>query len=158
MGIVPTNNHSSVISKAVAAFQVRLENATLYLLKFLGESLVKYAKEKHSYTDRTGNLTNSISYAIVRNKKLEYFSEENQPNNEGAKASLNVAMQMANSLPDAFSLIIVAGMNYAAYVEAKGYNVILPAELKAKKDFPAAMNTLMAKAKAKANELFGGVL
>ena len=39
MGIVPINNHSSVISKAVAAFQVRLENATLYLLKFLGESL-----------------------------------------------------------------------------------------------------------------------
>lgn len=98
MGIAPTNNHSSVISQAVAAFQVRLENATLYLLKFLGESLVKYAKEKHSYTDRTGNLTNSISYAIVRNKKLEYFSGENQPNNEGAKASLKVAMQMANSL------------------------------------------------------------
>lgn len=157
MGVVPTNNHGSVISKAVAAFQVWLENATLYLLKILGESLVKYAKEKHSYTDRSGNLTNSISYAIVRNKKLEYFSGENQPD-EGAKASLNVAMQMANSLPDAFSLLIVAGMNYAAYVESKGYNVILPAELEAKKDFPAAMNQLMAKAKSKANELFGGVL
>lgn len=158
MGIVPKSNHSNVISKAVGAFQARLENATLYLLKFLGESLVKYAKEKHNYIDRTGNLTNSISYAIVRNKKLEYFSEENQPNNEGAKASLNVAMQMANSLPNAFSLIIVAGMNYAAYVEARGYNVILPAELKAKKDFPEAMNTLMAKAKNKANELFGGAI
>lgn len=157
MGIVPKSNHSSVIQKAVTAFQVRLENATLYLLKFLGESLVKYAKEKHNYKDRTGNLTNSISYAIVRKKKLEYFSGENQPN-EGAKASLKVAMQMANSLPDAFSLIIVAGMNYAAFVEAKGYNVILPAELKAKKDFPEAMNMLMAKARNKANELFGGVL
>ena len=157
MGIVPTNNHSSVISKAVAAFQARLERVMMVTLQALGEDLVKYAKEKHNYTDRTGNLTNSISYAIVRKKKLEYYSGENQPN-EGAKASLKVAMQMANSLPDAFSLIIVAGMNYAAYVEAKGYNVILPAELKAKKDFPTAMNTLMAKAKAKANELFGGVL
>ena len=46
-------------------------------------------------------------------------------------------------------------MNYAAYVEAKGYNVILPAELKAKKDFPEAMNRLMEKARNKANELFG---
>lgn len=158
MGIVPKSNHSSIISTKVQAFQAGLERVMIVTLQRLGEDLVKYAREKHNYTDRTGNLTNSISYAIVRNKKLEYFSGENQPNNEGAKASLKVAMQMANSLPDAFSLIIVAGMNYAAYVEAKGYNVILPAELKAKKDFPAAMNQLMAKAKSKANELFGGVL
>lgn len=157
MGVAPANNHSRVISKTVAAFQARLENATLYMLKYLGENLVKYAKDKHSYTDRTGNLTNSMSYAIVRKRKLEYFSGENQPG-DGAKASLDVAMRMASSLPEAFSLIVVAGMNYAAYVEAKGYNVLLPAELKAKKDFPAAMNQLMAKAKSKANELFGGGL
>ncbi len=40
-------------------------------------------------------------------------------------------------------------MNYAAYVEAKGYNVILPAELKAKKDFPTAMNKIINKVLSK---------
>lgn len=46
-------------------------------------------------------------------------------------------------------------MNYAAYVEAKGYNVILPAELKAKSELPAEINKLVMKANKKAIELFG---
>ena len=62
---------------------------------------------------------------------------------------------MIATLPDCVALVVVAGMNYAAYVEAKGYNVILPAELKAKTDFPQAMKKLMDKAQAKATEIFG---
>lgn len=65
---------------------------------------------------------------------------------------------MAETLTNSLSLIIVAGMNYAAYVEARGYNVILPAELKARTDFPRAMQMLMDKAKRKADELFDSVL
>jgi hypothetical protein len=49
-------------------------------------------------------------------------------------------------------------MNYAAYVEAKGYNVILPAQLKAMKDFPETVKRLQDLAKKKANELFGNLL
>ena len=77
---------------------------------------------------------------------------------EGADNALKVAMKMAENLTNSFTLIIVAGMNYAAYVEARGYNVILPAELKARTDFPKAMQMLMDKAKRKADELFGNVL
>jgi hypothetical protein len=68
---------------------------------------------------------------------------------------LEAAMKYAATLPNTFSLIIVAGMNYAAYVEAKGYNVILPAELKAKSELPAEINKLVMKANKKAIELFG---
>lgn len=71
------------------------------------------------------------------------------------EAALKAAMKMIATLPDCVALVIVAGMNYAAYVEAKGYNVILPAELKAKTDFPKAMQKLMEKAKAKATDMFG---
>ena len=153
MGIKPMFGNGVVAAK-VAAFQHNLERAVEFLLKDLGEELVKYAKDNHNYTDQTGNLTNSIGYAVVRNKEIVYYGGTNQPG-EGADAALSVAMKMAATLNETFSLIIVAGMNYAAYVEAKGYNVILPAELKAKKDFPEAMNRLMEKAKGKANELFG---
>lgn len=144
---------SDAISKQVQLFQQRLEEATIYLLKYLGEELAKYAKDMHNYTDRTGNLTNSIGYAVVRKNQIIY-SGLNQPG-EGANEALKTAMKMAATLTSSFSLIVVAGMNYAAYVEAKGYNVILPAELKAKKDFPIAMQNLMDKAQKKANELFG---
>lgn len=148
---------SGTVAAQVEAFSRNLEQAILFQLKYLGESLAKYAKDNHTYTDRTGNLTNSIGYAVVRNKEIVYYSATNQPG-IGADSAMQIAMQMANECKSAYSLIIVAGMNYAAYVEAKGYNVILPAELKAKTDFPIAMQKLMNKAKIKANELFGNVL
>lgn len=145
------------VNLAVQAFQKRLEAATIYLLKYLGESLVKYAKDQHNYTDQSGNLTNSIGYVVVQKATPVHFGGLNQPG-EGADAGLKLAMKIAAQTPNSFSLIIVAGMNYAAYVEAKGYNVILPAELKAKTDFPAAMNKLVEKARTKANELFGDII
>lgn len=145
---------SGAVAAKVMAFQTNLYKATEFLLKYLGEELAKYAKDNHNYTDQTGNLTNSIGYAVVRNKEIVYYGGENQPG-EGFQEALKVAQKMAATADETFSLIIVAGMNYAAYVEAKGYNVILPAELKAKKDFPEAMNGLMEMARNKANELFG---
>lgn len=156
MGITPMFGDDA-IGAQVRLFQKRLEEAAIFLLKYLGEELTKYAKDKHNYTDRTGNLTNSIGYAVVRNGEIIDFGGAVQQG-EGADHALKVAMKMAETLSNSFSLIIVAGMNYAAYVEARGYNVILPAELKAKTDFPKAIQKLMDKAKRKADELFGNVL
>ncbi len=143
---------NGLIAAQAAAFQKRVEQAAIFLMQYLGEELVKYAKDKHNYTDRTGNLTNSIGYVVVRNKEIVFGPDQSST---GQAAALQAALKMIDTLPDCISLIIVAGMNYAAYVEAKGYNVILPAELKAKTDFPQAMKKLMDKAKAKANEMFG---
>ena len=156
MGIKPKFGNGAVAAQ-VNAFQVRLEKATVFMLQYLGEELAKYAKERHNYQDQTGNLTNSIGYAVVRQGKILTYSGENQPG-EGAAEGLKVAQQMAATLPNSFSLIIVAGMNYAAYVEAKGYNVILPAQLKAMNDFPATVQRLKAMATKKANEQFGNLL
>lgn len=64
MGIEYTGK--GAVAASVQAFQKRLEAATIYLLKYLGESLVKYAKDQHNYTDQSGNLTNSIGYVVVQ--------------------------------------------------------------------------------------------
>ena len=144
---------SGKITAAVATFQKSLEAATVFVMQALGEDLVKYAREKHNYTDQTGNLTNSMGYVIAR-KRTPVFYGGFQPG-DGKDAGLKVAMEMAAKAGSDFSLIIVAGMDYSAYVEAKGYNVILPAELKAKKDFPEAMRKLTKKAQAKAQEIYG---
>ena len=156
MGVKPKFGDGAVAAQ-VKAFQVRLEKATVFMLQYLGEELAKYAKERHNYQDQTGNLTNSIGYAVVRQGKILTYGGENQPG-EGAAEGLKVAQKMAATLPNSFSLIIVAGMNYAAYVEAKGYNVILPAHLKAMNDFPATVQRLKAMATKKANEQFGNLL
>jgi hypothetical protein len=155
MGIVPMFG-GDAIGAQVRKFQKRLEEAALLVLKDLGEELTEYAKDKHNYTDRTGNLTNSIGYAIARGSDIVYFGGAIQPG-EGADNALKVAKEMAKSLKSSLTLIIVAGMNYAAYVEARGYNVILPSELKARTDFPKVMRSLMDKAQRKADELFGSI-
>lgn len=153
MGIKAQFGHGA-ITASVKAFQQRVEVATIYMLTQLGESLVKYAKQQRNYTDQTGNLTNSIGYVVVKNGKPISFGGLDQ-SGDGKDAGYKLAMDMAAKTTSSFSLIIVAGMNYAAYVEAMGYNVILPAELKAKTDFPATMKRLMEKAKSKASELYG---
>lgn len=153
MGIVPTFGNGAIAAQ-VRAFQERVEKAAVFQLQYLGENLVNYAKDQHNYTDRTGNLTNSMGYAVVRGFKIVTYGGENQPG-EGADNALSVAMQYAQQCTNTFSLIVVAGMNYAAYVEAKGYNVILPAELKAQTDFPQTILKLQKMAKDKAQQLFG---
>lgn len=153
MGITPQFG-KGYIAAQVAAFRERVEKATLFQLQYLGEQLVTYAKDQHNYTDRTGNLTNSIAYAVVKEGKIVSYGGENQPG-EGADTALKVATDYAASVPNTFSLIVVAGMNYAAFVEAKGYNVILPAELKARTDFPKVIARLQEKASKKAQEMFG---
>ncbi len=147
MGVKLVHNGISGFKKILLD---RLDQAIVFKLMELGEELAKYAKDNHNYTDQTGNLTNSIGYAVVRNKEIVYFGGENQPG-EGSQEALKVAMKMASTLSDSYSLIIIAGMNYAAYVEAKGYNVILPAELKAKKDFPETVSTIISKVMKKFN-------
>jgi len=125
----------------------RLDQAILLKLHELGERLVTYAKDNHTYTDQTGNLTNSIGYAILRGKDMVSYS--GTVNSEPTEKMLQTAKKIADGDNSTYTLIIVAGMNYAAYVEAKGYNVILPAKLKAKKDFPYEMGKIIKQVNSK---------
>lgn len=152
MGIEAKFGNGTVVNR-VALFQMRVEQAFVMLLKMLGEELVKYAKEQHNYTDRTGNLTNSIGYAIVKRRNILYYGGSDQPG-EGVDAMLKTAVEFAAGLSADYSLIVVAGMNYAAYVEAVGYNVILPAELRAKSRVPAELSKLVKKVNSKAKDYF----
>lgn len=153
MGIKPKFGNGAV-KVEVSLFAERLENMVVFALSAFGEELAKYAKERHTYQDQTGNLTNSIGYAVVKRGKIVESGGEIQPG-EGFEEMMKVAQRLASTLTNSFSLIIIAGMNYAAYVEAKGYNVILPAELKAKKDFPSVMERIRKAANKKSKEMFG---
>lgn len=155
MGMIPLFGNGAVINP-VMVFQENVTNAFIFLLKSLGEKLAKYAKDNHNYQDQTGNLTNSIGYAIVRNKELVYYGGSDQPG-DGADAMLAAAMAYAETLSNDISLIIVAGMNYAAYVESKGYNVILPAELKAKSELPSEIAKFIEQVNRKAKQIFGNI-
>ena len=95
-------------------------------LSVLGERVVKYAREHGSYTDRTGNLRNSIGYVVVQYGRIvtEDFSI-GSGHGEAKTQARAYALGVARNLPaNKTYLVWVAGMEYAKYVEAKGFDVL----------------------------------
>lgn len=108
-------------------------------LMVLGERAVKYARDDMSsgkhYSDQTGNLRNSIGYIVVQDGRVVVQAFEGQTTaREGNVGDPNMAHQKGLSYATDVSrtfdagktyLIVVAGMEYAAAVEAKHYDVII---------------------------------
>lgn len=98
----------------------------------LGEEAVTHAKEYKGYKDHTANLKNSISYALFKDGRLvrQNVGKIPEPDatveGQGQVENNLMAYATANGVvaPKGYTLIVVAGMNYGAYVEAKGYNVL----------------------------------
>lgn len=82
-----------------------------------------------NYFDWSFNLRSSISFVIVDNGNIVFSDFENKGGDEGVEAAKNLTSQLVNNFPNGISLIFVAGMKYAAYVQRKGYDVTASAEL-----------------------------
>ena len=91
----------------------------------VGERCIIEARDNGAYADRTGNLRNSVGYAVLLN------SVEKSKSNISA-LNQKLIEELKSKYYKDLVLIVVAGMNYAAYVEAKGFNVLSSAELIAK--------------------------
>ena len=98
----------------------------------LAEEAVTHAKQNKGYRDRTANLKNSISFALFYDGQLITQQAGQIPNPEEApKGHRDVASNLEQFCqeegvvrPSGYSLIVVAGMEYGAHVEHKGYNVL----------------------------------
>lgn len=84
-----------------------------------------------SFNDQTGNLRSSIGYIVVYDGKIvkEDFNHGGGP--IGKAEGKQFAEYQAALNPKGWALITVAGMEYAAFVEAKGYDVITGSTLNA---------------------------
>lgn len=110
-----------------------IEKKVLNVLMNAGEQAVRQARLKGSYQDRTGNLRSSIGYVIVKRGEVVHQSAFNvvKGGQEGSKEGLSLALDLVKNYPTDNVLIVVAGMNYATYVERKGFDVLSSAQLKA---------------------------
>ena len=98
----------------------------------LAEEAVSHAKHNKGYKDRTANLKNSISFALFYDGKLvtkqigQLSKPEEAPKEHGGVENNLDAFAQEDGVvaPSGYSLIIVAGMEYGAHVEHKGYNVL----------------------------------
>ncbi|MEL4306721.1 hypothetical protein [Joostella sp. CR20] len=103
-------------------FEWKIQQALMYA----GEQFVTIARNTGNYTDRTGNLRSSIGYVVLKDGEIlgEKFDAYNGKGEEGVREARKVAAEVAENHPKGFVLIGVAGMEYAAAVEAKNYDVI----------------------------------
>lgn len=117
-------------------------------LKVIGEVVAELSKigdevvqgivngETSSWNDQTGNLRSSIGYIVTVEGEIK--DEGGFRNYAGATEGASKGREFARSLsyqyPKGIALIIVAGMDYAAYVEAMDNKTVLAqGELEAKR-------------------------
>ncbi|GAA0561562.1 hypothetical protein [Chitinophaga japonensis] len=131
------------IRQVLADRVAKLDKAIISNFRYIGEKFVKNARENGNYTDRTGNLRSSIGYVILKNGAQV---KENFRSVSGGKDGLNQAKQSAKdaakAFPKGYVLIVVAGMDYAAAVESRGYDVISSSSTQAKEDLRVAIEGL----------------
>ena len=91
------------------------------MLNKVGLDTVKAIRtsEVSYWIDQTGNLRSSIGYLIVKDGRIisENFELVNGRGQEGLAKGRSFADELASQYPSGYALIIVAGMEYAAYVE-----------------------------------------
>jgi len=103
-----------------------MENDMLKIMQFVGEKAVKEArlmtKGEGGFGDVTGNLRSSIGYLITKNGQKVYSNVTG--NATGIAAFWEAVKDRVSQRNDVYQLFLVAGMDYADYVESQGYSVI----------------------------------
>ena len=119
----------------------RMMQAVIYNLKVIGEKCVNEARNLPSlsrdderaekphqpnYIDDTGNLRSSIGYVLIVDGQIvsESSFEVVGKGKEGSEAGKSFAESLVKDHPTGIALVVVAGMRYAEYVAAKGYDVL----------------------------------
>lgn len=127
----------------------RIDEAILSALQRTGEKFIKNARSTNTYKDVTGNLRSSIGYIILKNGAQVFeggfitFKE----GGEGAKVGKKVIEEISKRFGTGYVLICVAGMDYAAAVESKGFDVITGSSKIAEQDLKKAIKGLSDKFK-----------
>lgn len=112
----------AAIHRALQERAARIEKAILSRLQRVGEQFVADARNNGDYKDQTGNLRSSVGYIVLQNGKT--VNENLQGKSEGISKAREVLVDISTKYPRGLVLIVVAGMDYAAYVEAKGKDVL----------------------------------
>nr|DAZ26239.1 MAG TPA: hypothetical protein [Caudoviricetes sp.] len=138
--VTPNSEINSYIERKLDIWmQIIINN-----FSYIGEQVLNAARSTNSYKDQTGNLRSSLGYVVVVDGRVADISSSAVVKNghEGSKTGADYARELARKFPKGIVLIVCAGMNYAAYVSAKGYDVIDSAELLAERLVPQMLRKL----------------
>lgn len=117
----------AVIKEYLRSRVETLEKDLFAKLSYIGEAAIITAREKGDYTDRTGHLRNSTGYVIALDGEI--VSSAGFLTGEGQA----YAEELSRTTRGKAVLVVCAGMNYASYVSARGYDVLDSAELESRR-------------------------
>lgn len=108
----------------------QLDERVLRELSLCAEELCNNARDRYpsrdsgGYDDHTRNLRGSIGFKISFNGETVAKGGFDGRESEKGEDAANVALESFPQSNSLWEIVIVAGMEYARFVEAKGHNVI----------------------------------
>ena len=105
---------------------------------------IQKARTLDTYKDQTHRLRSSLGYVIYHNGSevaSNFQSTGGEKGSEGVQIGYNIAKEAATSVPGIVA-VVVAGADYASYVEAKGYDVLTGSALQLQTLFEAELRNL----------------
>jgi hypothetical protein len=148
VAVTPEFNGGDDWKKVVKGIIEKIVYVTVSQMEQTGLKVVRDARVKTpsegGYHDETGNLRSSIGFAVVN--KSEIAKKDFTPSSDGSDKATGVktgedyASKIAEEDINKLALIVVAGMDYAGYVEALGYDVITGSTLGVGKKFEKDLN------------------
>lgn len=131
MGIVANFDIDKIFGEIESKVAPVIEQAIADAFELAMLDCVKAAKSTNTYKDQTNHLRSSIGYQLYNRGQLvsENFSKagtgtEGDASASGMQKGREVAQEAAKLWPQDIIGVVVAGADYALYVESRGYDVI----------------------------------
>lgn len=121
---------------------VDMRTKIIYNLTYVGVKCINKARSSGSYKDQTGNLRSSVGFVIVEDGRIIHLDGFTGKGSNGKNTGKSLAQKLAGENTKGLVLIAVAGMEYASYVSARGFDVLDSAELLAEKLVPSMLKEL----------------
>ncbi|UWG10339.1 MAG: putative tail-component [Bacteriophage sp.] len=140
------------VRKRFDAFLNEIEKKQIARLQRLGEMCLVEARTNKGYMMQTGALLSSTGCEVfvdgvaIHSQFDAASGAESNAAEMGIKSGQSIAETIGKGTKG-IALVVVAGMNYAAYVEAKGYNVLSSAEHLAERELPRMLEKLISNIK-----------
>ncbi|AVM53310.1 hypothetical protein JN06_01343 [Bacteroides zoogleoformans] len=133
-GLIPLWTDSDA-DRFYSYFVDRANDKIFQMLSAAGEKYIGVARKSGSYKDHTGNLRSSVGYMVFKDGECvaENFEKSSNGTDKqtGVTKARRLAKKIALELDTGWVLVLTAGMEYAARVEALGRDVATSGTIKA---------------------------
>ena len=142
MPITPQRGMAEQMARELEEYIDQQRQGLIEFLQKIGEDVVALIRTPidaggyRRYKDQSGNLTSSVGYVIIVDGQVIFtssFEQEKPTATQGPVEGRSYAHSLAAQYPQGITLLVVAGMNYAAYVETKALGGMTSGELEARK-------------------------